>query len=124
MTHHEEKPKLDHVEFASKDPAATRKFLEKAFGFKITVMPEMGGYAMHGRSEGAVAASFGVRELMGPEQPGSVVYITVGNIDEALKNVKAAGASVMMEKTEIPGIGWSAVYHAPGGVVQGLFQNK
>ena len=125
MTHHEQ-PKLDHVELASKDPNATRKFLEKAFGWKFNVMPDMmpGGYSMHGREEGAAASGVGIRALQGPEHPGSVSYVTVMNIDEALKNVQAAGGKVVMPKTEIPGMGWTAVYVAPGEVTQGLYQGK
>lgn len=117
--------KSDHVEIVSKDPAATQKFMEKVFGLKFTVTgPETGNYRIHGRNEGAAAGGIGIREPMGPEHPGAVPYLTVANIDETLKAVKAAGAHVLMEKTEIPGMGWSAMYVAPGEVTQGLFQNK
>ena len=122
MTHHE-KPKMDHVELASKDPAATRKFLEKAFGWKFTVMEEM-GYSMHGRMEGAEAGSVGVRALMGPEHPGSISFVTVMNIDAAIKSVESAGAKIIAPKMEVPGFGWAAVYMAPGEITQGLFQTK
>ena len=126
MTHHEMMPKMEHVELASKNPEATQKFLEKAFGWKFAVMgPEMGNYRMHGREQQAAAGTVGVRPLMDPkEQPGSIAYITVTNIDAAIKNVEAAGAKIIMPKTEIPGMGWSAVYHAPGDVLGGLYQTK
>jgi predicted enzyme related to lactoylglutathione lyase len=119
MAHH---AKMDHAELVSKDPAATQKFLEKAFGLKFTVTgPEMGNYRMHGRQEGAVAGSIGIRTPMGPEMPGTVSCLTVPNIDEAIQAVKAAGATMVMGKTEIPKMGFSAVYIAPGEVTQGLF---
>ena len=121
MAHH---AKMDHAEIVSKDPAATQKFMEKAFGLKFTETgPEMGNYRMHGRNEGAAAGGIGIREPMGPEHPGTVAYLSVPNIDEALKAVKAAGGHVIMEKTEIPKMGWSAMYVAPGEVTQGLFQS-
>lgn len=120
MSHH---AKMDHAELASKDPAATQKFLEKAFGLKFTETgPEMGNYRIHGRNEGAAAGGIGIRSLMGPEHPGAVPYLSVPNIDEALKAAKAAGAKVVMEKTEIPNMGFSAMYIAPGEVPLGLFQ--
>lgn len=122
MSHHES-PKLEHVELASKDPKATQKFLEAAFGWKFSSMPGM-EYAMLEMPETRDSSGVGVRPLMGPEHPGSIGYITVANIDESLKTVQAAGAKVVMGKTEIPGMGWSAVYIAPGEVVQGLYQNK
>lgn len=117
--------KLDHAELVSKDPAATQGFLERTFGFKFTVMgPEMGHYRMHGRSEGAAVAAIGIREPMGPEHPGAVPYVTVASLDETLKAAQAAGAKVLMPKTEIPGVGWTAMFVAPGEVTLGLFQNK
>lgn len=120
MAHH---AKMQHAELVSKDPAATAKFLEKAFQLKVTHMPEM-KYWMHGRDEGATDGTLGLRAPMGPEHPGTVSYLTVPNIDQAIKDVEAAGAKIIMPKTEIPGMGWSAVYVAPGDVTQGLYQNK
>ena len=122
MSHH---AKLDHAELVSKDPGATQKFLEKTFGFKFTVMgPEMGNYRMHGRNEGAIVAAIGIREPMGPEHPGSIPYVTVPSIDDVLKVAQPAGAKVVMPKTEVPGVGWTAIFVAPGEVGIGLFQNK
>jgi predicted enzyme related to lactoylglutathione lyase len=123
MTHHD-KSKIEHVELASKDPVATRQFLEKVFGWKFTVMEMMEGYAIHGAREGAEGSGLGVRSLQGPEHPGSVPFVTVSDIDETVKTISAAGGKVIVPKMEIPGFGWSAVYLAPGDVVQGLYQKK
>lgn len=120
MAHH---VKMEHAELVSKDPAATQKFLEKAFQLKFTVMgPEMGNYRMHGRQEGASAGAIGILSPMGPEGPGTISFFTVPNIDEAIKSVKAAGGKIVMPKTEIPKMGYTAVYMAPGEVTQGLYQ--
>lgn len=120
MSHH---AKLDHAEIVSKDPPATQKFMEKAFGWKFAVMgPEMGNYIMHGKDQGAGGATIGIRSPMGPEGPTTVPYVTIPNIDEALKAVQAAGAKIVMPKTEIPKTAWIAVYVAPGEVQQGLYQ--
>jgi uncharacterized protein len=118
-------PKVEHVEIASKDPAATRKFVEKAFGLKFTDMgPQMQNYLMHGRNEGAAGTGIGIRALQPQEKSGTIPYITVTNIDSALKSVEGAGGKILMGKTEIPGMGWSAVFWAPGDVVQGVYQMK
>jgi predicted enzyme related to lactoylglutathione lyase len=120
-----ETPQVQHVEFASKDPTATRKFVEKAFGLKFTDLgPQMGNYLMHGEGEGAGNTGIGIRSLQPKETPGTVAYLTVANIDAMLKSVEGAGGKVLMGKTEIPGMGWSAVFWAPGDVVQGLYQMK
>ena len=118
-----------HAELVSKDPAATQKFLEKAFGLKFDVLgPEMGNYRIHhGQQDskpGEAAGDIGIRAPMGPEHLGTVSYISVPSIDEAIRDVKAAGATLVMDKTEIPNVGYTAVYVAPGEVTQGLFQTK
>jgi uncharacterized protein len=120
MAHH---ARMEHAELVSKDPAATQAFLEKAFGLKFRVMgPEMGNYRMHGRDEGVPNNAIGIRGPMGPEHPGTIAYLTVPNIDEAIKAVKSAGGTIVMEKTEVPKVGFTAIYLAPGEVTQGLFQ--
>jgi uncharacterized protein len=120
MTHHET-VSTDHVEYASKNPAATRKFLEKVAGFNFNVMEEMGGYAI--RTDKTTRGSgTGVREIGKGEMPGTVAYLTVVSVEESLKAAQKEGGKVLMPKTEIPKMGWSAVVHAPGDVVIGLFQ--
>jgi predicted enzyme related to lactoylglutathione lyase len=124
MTHH---VRMMHAELVSKDPAATQKFLDQAFGLKFDVMgPEMGNYRLHRGQKGSVpgeaAGDIGIRGPMGPEPTGTISYLAVHNIDEAIENAKAAGATIIMEKTEIPKVGFTAVYVAPGEVTLGLFQ--
>lgn len=122
MAHH---ARMEHAELVSKDPVATQKFLEKAFGLKFTVSgPETGNYRMHGRQEGAVAGAIGIRAPMGPEPSGTISYLTVPNLDDALKSVQGAGGKIIQPRTEIPGMGWMAIYVAPGEVTQGLYQAK
>ncbi len=113
----------DHVEYASKDPAATRKFLEKVLGFHFEVMEAMGGYGMR-NDKVARGSGTGVRAITEIESPTTIAYHTVMNIEEALKAAQKAGARVVLPKTEIPEMGWSAVVHAPGDVPVGLFQAK
>jgi len=120
MTHHETVT-TDHVEYASKNPESTRKFLEKVLGFHFDVMEAMGGYGM--RSDKVARGSgTGVRGLGKGESPGTIAYLTVRNIEESLAAAQKEGARVVVPKTEIPQMGWSAVVHAPGDVLVGLYQ--
>jgi predicted enzyme related to lactoylglutathione lyase len=119
----ENNARMEHAELVSKDPAATQKFLEKAFGLKFTVLgPEMGNYRMHGREQGVPNNAIGIREPMGPEHPGTISYLTVPNIDEAITAVKVAGGKIVLEKTEVPQVGYTAITTAPGEITLGLFQ--
>jgi predicted enzyme related to lactoylglutathione lyase len=120
MSHHETVT-TDHVEYASRNPEATRKFLEKALGFHFNVMEAMGGYGMR-TDKVARGSGTGVRTLEKGESPGTIAYLTVASIEDSLKAAQKEGGRVLMGKTEIPQMGWSAVVHAPGDVVIGLFQ--
>jgi uncharacterized protein len=124
MPHH---ARMMHAELISKDPAATQKFLDQVFGLEFEVMgPEMGNYRLHhgqkGSAPGAAAGDIGIRAPMGPEPTGTVSYLAVPNIDQAIQSAKAAGAKIIVEKTEVPKVGYMAVYVAPGEVTLGLFQ--
>jgi predicted enzyme related to lactoylglutathione lyase len=119
----ENNARMEHAELVSKVPAATQEFLEKAFGLKFTEMgAEMGNYRMHGRDQGVPNNAIGIREPMGPENPGTISYLTVPNIDAALTAVKVAGGKIVLEKTEVPKVGFTAITLAPGEVTLGLFQ--
>lgn len=115
--------RLDIVEFVSKEPSATQEFLERAFGLRFAVMgPELDYYRVHGKEEGAVASEIGIRAPEGAEPTGTISSLTVEDIDEALERARAEVGKVIMEKTEIPEVGFMATFVAPGLVTIGLFQ--
>jgi len=117
----EQKPKpgsVVHVELVSKEPEKTKKFYHDVFGWKYQEMPEM-NYAM---IESLEAPGGGIRAPSGSESPGTLSYLLVANIDEALRKSERAGAKVILEKQEVPGMGWTGIVLVPGGVVQGLWQ--
>jgi uncharacterized protein len=121
--------RLMHSELVSKDPAATQKFLETVFALKFDELgPQMGNYRIYlGQKKsapGEASGDIGIRSPMGPEHAGTVSFLAVASIDDAIKDVKAAGGKLMMEKTEIPNVGHMAVFVAPGEVTMGLFQTK
>jgi predicted enzyme related to lactoylglutathione lyase len=122
MTHHETVT-TDHVEYASNDPAATRKFLEKTLGFNFRVVAEMGGYGLR-TDEVKKGSGTGVRMMEKGENSGTIAYHTVGNLDDALRAAQAEGAKVVVPKMEVPGMGWHAIVHAPGDVLVGLYQSS
>jgi hypothetical protein len=48
--------------------------------------------------------------------PGSVlVYVDVDDVDAAIARAKELGAPIFLDKTEIPTVGWMAVFGDPGG---------
>jgi predicted enzyme related to lactoylglutathione lyase len=111
-----------HVEYSSKNPEATRKFLEGVFGwkFKKEDASEMEYWSF--RAKGGPGG--GLMAPMDGGSPSTQTYVLVASVDAALKKVESGGGKVLMPKTEIPKVGWFAVYEIPGGVVQAVFQAK
>ncbi|MCI4372184.1 MAG: hypothetical protein L3K02_00850 [Thermoplasmata archaeon] len=124
MTHPVPVATTDHVQYLSKDPNATRRFFEKVLGFHFDLLgPEMGNYAVRNDLDVRGAAT-GVGGLEPGQPPSTIAFVTVANLEESLRAAEKEGAHVVMPKTEIPGLGWHAVVHAPGDVQIGMFQSR
>lgn len=113
-----------HTEFASSDPAATKTWAQKAFGWKfIPPMPSpTGDYHMTEMGKGNSA---GLRNNMAPEMPGTIVYVEVANMKRGYEKALKSGAQPIMPPTAIGnGMGSMAIVNAPGGVAVGLWSIK
>jgi predicted enzyme related to lactoylglutathione lyase len=103
------------LELASADIPASAKFYADLFGWPIVTHEDM-DYTMTDFERGETGIGFAP---VGEEQdvaPGSVlVYVDVADIDAAIARAKELGAPVFLDKTEIPTVGWMAVFGDPGG---------
>ena len=104
-----------HFEMPYDDRDRMSQFYAYAFGWQLqTLGPEMGGYVTAATAEagadgrplrpGAINGGFFPRKRDWPAQVPSVV-IAVDDILAALRQVAAAGGSVLGEPVGIPGIG-------------------
>ena len=120
-----------HVEMTSKDPVASRRFLEAVFGWefeKLGVLPSQEYWAFGGNSgpSGGVTISGPSGDLtpaFGTDAPLTVNYVQVESVEATLEKIRAHGGKILFEKHEIPGHGYFATYEIPGGVVQGIYES-
>jgi predicted enzyme related to lactoylglutathione lyase len=116
---------ISHTELVSADPAATKEWAVKSFGWKFgdsMPMPDGTTYHMWQFQEGTGG---GIRQPSGPEAAGAVPYVEVPNIKAAYDKALKAGASEMMPPMQVPGSGgWIAIVKAPGGPAIGLWGMK
>lgn len=111
---------LTHFEVITTDVEGTKSFYAKAFGWKFqTFGPEMGNYVMGNLPNGTTC---GIRVPDAGEKPGILNYVLVKDINAAVKDAKALGATIVAEPSEIPGMGWMAVYLV-GGVPNAIWQS-
>jgi predicted enzyme related to lactoylglutathione lyase len=116
-----------HFEIPYDDGDRARSFYDKAFGWQLMSMPDMGyTLVMSGPSgdEGPTEAGFingGMMERQGPFTAPNIV-IDVDNIEDALKAVEDAGGTSLVERQQVGDMGFSAYFKDSEGNVIGLWE--
>ena len=108
-----------HVEIQSNDTPASARFFKSVFGWKIKEFPEM-QYTMWNAAGGPGGGFTAPQGGMGP---GTLNHILSTAIDRDVRKIQTAGGAILVPKTEIPKIGWFAVFREPGGAVLALYQD-
>lgn len=111
-----------HVDIPANDGKAASKFYADAFGWKINHSAEEFNYTMFDADGGPGG---GFPHLTDGFEIGHVlIYIGTDDIDASLKTVESLGGKTAVPKTEIPDIGWFAIFEDPTGNNIGLYQDK
>lgn len=110
---------LLHIEIPAANPGTVGTFYREAFGWKVETNPTHNYVTF--QSESGFRGGF-----VGPSeptyQPGRLlVYLPTDDIDATLATIETHGGKTVRPKTEIPGVGWWAVFTDPAGNHIGLF---
>jgi predicted enzyme related to lactoylglutathione lyase len=117
-----------HFEIPADDPDKLAGFYRELFGWKIEKMP--------GEAEYWSVETVTVDETGMPKEPGvnggmmrrvvpqqmPINYISVDSVDEEIAHAQRLGATVVVQKMEIPGVGWFAQLLDPQGNPFALFE--
>ncbi len=107
------------MEFHSKDPSRTREFYGQVFGWKFKDLPEM-DYTLFQ----APSLPHGGVQSESEDFSGVLNYILSDSIEDTTRKIERAGGTILKPKSEIPNMGWYAVFRDPTGVVQALYQDR
>jgi predicted enzyme related to lactoylglutathione lyase len=114
-----------HMDIPATDPKAAGAFYAAVFDWQVQTDPTYdytmfqaeggpaGGFTQVGRAGDAVPFQYRAGEVL--------VYINTDDIEDSLSKVAAHGGTAVLPKTEIPGVGWWAVFRDPSGNHIGLF---
>jgi uncharacterized protein len=119
-----------HFEIPADDVDRAKEFYGSIFGWQLQDMPEM-DYTVVRTTEideqtqmptspGAINGGLMRRTQ---ETPTPVLTIDVDSVEQALKQVEAAGGRVVRPRTEIPGMGAFAYFTDTEGNTLGLWEN-
>lgn len=110
------------AEVLSRDPGASRKFLESTFGWTAEEGTGEDPYTVFRAHGEAVAGLMAMPPDVPEEAPSHwLVYFGVDDLDDALEDVVALGGSRATEPMEIADLGRFAVIQDPGEAVLALF---
>ncbi len=109
-----------HIEFSTHDREVGAKFYSELFGWKFEQIPDM-NYATFEADGGPGGGLNPVTETTPPG--ATVVYVDTDDIDASLAKVEQLGGKVMLPRSEIPGMGWFALFSDPSGNQIGLFED-
>ena len=117
-----------HFEIAHDDGDRARSFYERAFGWKMMPMPEM-GYTIvttgPSGEQGPTEAGFINGGMMQREEPYSGVnlVIDVDNIEDALRAVNEAGGTTVSERMAVGDMGFAAYFRDTEGNLLGVWES-
>lgn len=124
--------KVVHFEIPADDLDRARTFYGSVFGWQVRHIPDLDYTIVNTvpvdeatqmpTEPGAINGGMFRRGDGMPTTP--VLMLDVDSVDDALKQVEAAGGRVVHPRTEIPGMGAFAYFTDPEGNTLGLFENS
>lgn len=109
-----------HVELQTQDLGKARKFYQGLFDWKLEDTPM--DYTMVQVGEGTGG---GMMKNPVPDAPSNwLPYVLVADVAVSTKRAKELGATILKDKTDVPGMGSFSIIADPTGAALGLWQPK
>jgi uncharacterized protein len=114
--------RIVHFEIPANQPEALTKFYSDLFGWKFhrSPIPDMEYWLCDTGSDGP-GINGAVMQRQSAQQP-LMNYVDVASIDAAIEKATKLGATVMLPKTPVPGVGAVAAIMDPQGNACGLWE--
>jgi predicted enzyme related to lactoylglutathione lyase len=107
------------IELHTKDPAKAKAFYGQLFAWRFEDIPGM-QYTLI-KTGGELGG--GVMKSENPKEPPMwLPYLTVENLDATVAKAKSLGASIVRERTEVPGEGFFAIVADPTSATIALWE--
>jgi len=90
-----------HIELATTDVEASRRFYERVFGWRFFTPPEMDRYVMFATPSGQGGGFDAGPRSSGPCATGPILHVEVADIHAALAETVALGGKALVPKTKI-----------------------
>lgn len=111
------KREIIHIEIPAKDRAESAAFYAELFGWETQDMPEMNYTTFESGTVGGGFNPLGEQVAVNDV----LIYINSPDIEADLKAIDKAGGSTVIPKSEIPGVGWFAIFKDNTGNTLALY---
>ncbi len=107
-----------HIEFSAINTEETARFYSNVFGWQTQQMPKMDYVGFE--AEGGPGGGFNPVNEQNPNGT-TIVYIATDDIEGDLNKIESLGGKIIVPKSEIPQIGWFAIFSDLSGNQVGLY---
>jgi predicted enzyme related to lactoylglutathione lyase len=111
-----------HIELTTDNVGKAKSFYKSLFDWKLKDVPMGGGqtYTMVDVGNGTGGGMF--------EMPGAPIawipYAAVNDVAKSTDKARSLGATILKEKSEVPGMGWFSIFKDPTGAMIALWEPK
>ena len=113
-----------HVELATTDLPKAKSFYQQLFDWQLEDL-DMGGGMTYTMIRVGDGTGGGMLKHPMPGQPSSwLAYVGVDDLAAATAKAKALGATVIKDRTEVPGAGSFSIFIDPTGAALALWEPK
>ena len=117
-----------HIEIPADDTRAAGKFYGDVFGWNIETDPTFNytQFQAEGGPGGGFVSTHEATDggMVQYKADSLLLYVGTDDIDASLAQVEAHGGKTVLPQTEIPGIGWFAIFTDPTGNRLALFKSR
>ena len=109
-----------HIELTTSDVGRAKSFYKSLFDWKLKDVPMGGGmtYTMVDVGNGTGGGMF---EMQGAPTAW-IPYAAVSDVGKSTDKARSLGATVLKEKSEVPGMGWFSIFRDPTGALIALWE--
>ena len=119
--------KVIHFALSTEDPESITKFYSNVFGWKASKWDGPMDYWLVStgpEDEAGIDGAFMLRSETDKRlEKSALITIGVSSVDESLEKIKSNGGKIIMPKTAIPGMGYSASFEDSEGNIVAIMQN-
>ena len=109
-----------HFELMGPDAEALSRFYRTMFGWKTEAVPGLEDYLMIPADDAGVGGAIGQGDEHMPSY--QAIYVQVDSVDEHLARAGAAGGTVVVPRTVVPGMVSFGMFRDPAGNLIGLVE--